>query len=101
MHMTSKRTKTSEQVIAALQELNVNIFLLCNQCVSINNGDIVIEAVKNHQSNKSIPNNNEVLTSLVTETIERKINKKLKVSVVPTKGPQELSSEKKRSITSD
>ena len=30
MHMTSKCTKMSEPVIAALQEVNVNIFILCN-----------------------------------------------------------------------
>ena len=57
MHMTSKCTKMSDQVIAALQEVNINIFLLCNQCVSLNKRDIVIEAVKNHQSNKSSADN--------------------------------------------
>ena len=69
MHMSSKCTKMSEQVIAALEEVNINIFLICNQCVSLNKGDI--EVVKNHQSNKTSTDNQEVLTSVVTETIER------------------------------
>ena len=71
MHTTSKSTKTSEQVIAALPEVNVNFFLVCNQCVSLNKRDIVSEAVKNHQSNKTSADNQEVLTSVATETIER------------------------------
>ena len=39
MHMTSNCTKMSERVIAVLQELNVNIFLICNQGVSLNRRD--------------------------------------------------------------
>ena len=80
----------SKQIIAALQEVNVSIFLLCNQSVCLNKRDILIDAVKNHQSNKSSADNQEVLTSVVIETIERKTNEKLKVSVVPTVGPQIL-----------
>ena len=57
--------------------------------------EIVIEAVKNHQSNKTSADNQEVLTSVVTETIERTINEKLKVSPVPTGGQQELPTENK------
>ena len=52
MHITSKCTKMSEQIIAALQEENVSIFFLCNQCVSLNKRNIFIEAAKNHQNKK-------------------------------------------------
>ena len=62
-------------------------------------------AAKNRQSTKSSADNREVLTreTVVTETItfETKINEKLKVSGVPTGGPQELPTEKKRSKTTD
>ena len=55
--------------------------------------DIDIEAVKNHQS-KNQHFNQEVLTNVVTETIEGK-NEKLIVSPVTTGGPRELPTETK------
>ena len=61
MHMTLKCTKMSEQVVAALHEVNVDILLLC---VSLNKGDNVIDAVKSHQNNKTSADNQEVLTSV-------------------------------------
>ena len=58
----------------------MNNFLLCNRFVSLNKRDIVIDAVKSHQKNKTSNDKQEVIAGVVTETSKRSIEEKFETS---------------------
>ena len=77
MHMTTQCTQLSGTVINALQEINLNVRLLCNNCVKTNKRDVVLDAISSQNKiDKSNKNQGEMKT-FVKETVGNQLKNEI------------------------
>ena len=71
MYMSPQCTKFSNEAINAIQEVNLNILLICNVCVSQNKLNVLIDRLKDKP--EKVEETKESLKFLVRETMQNKI----------------------------
>ena len=69
MHLTTKCTELSGTIINALQEINLNVLLLCNNCVKTNKRDVVLDAIGSQNKIGNSNENQEEMKTFVKETV--------------------------------
>ena len=72
MHMTPQCTKFSNEVINAIQQVNLNVLLICNLCVSQNKRDVVIDLLK--EKPEKVVQIQDTLKTVIKDTMDTKLN---------------------------
>ena len=76
MHTTTQCTQPSGTVINALQEINLNVLLLCNKCEKTNKRDVVLDAISSQNKIDKSNENQEEMKTFVKETVGNQLKKK-------------------------
>ena len=69
--MSPQCTKISNEAINAIQQVNLNILLICNVCVSQNKLNVLIDRLKDKP--EKVEETKESFKFLVKETMQNKI----------------------------
>ena len=71
MYMSPQCTKFSNEAINAIQQVNLNILLICNVCVSQNKLNVLIDRLKDKPEN--VQETKEYFKFVIKETMQNKI----------------------------
>ena len=71
MYMSPQCTKFSNEAINAIQQVNLNILLICNVCVSQNKLNVLIDRLKDKPEN--VQETKEYFKLVIKETMQNKI----------------------------
>ena len=77
MHMTTQCTQLSGTVINAPQEINLNVLLLCNNCVKTIKQDVVLDAISSQNKIVQSNENQEEMKIFVKETIGNQLKNEI------------------------
>ena len=77
MYMTTQCTQLSGNVINALQEINLNVLLLCNNCGKTNKRDVVLDAISSQNKIDKSNENQEEMKTFVKETVGNQLKNEI------------------------
>ena len=77
MHMTTQCTQLSGTVINALQEINLNVLLLCNNSVKTNKRDVVLDAISSQNKIDKSNENQEEKKIFVKKTVGNQLKNEI------------------------
>ena len=89
MYMSLQCTKFSNEAIKAIQQVNLNILLICNVCVSQNKHNVVIDRLKDKP--EKVEETKETFKAVIEETMQKKI-KQIELTKTSNKEASEIQS---------
>ena len=89
MYMSLQCTKFSNEAINAIQQVNLNILLICNVCVSQNKLNVLIDRLKDKP--EKVEGTEKSFKFVIKETMQSKI-KKTKLTKTSNKEASEIHS---------